>query len=75
MKIVHLTVKLWYAPVFQSEMALVQGLGISPENIIYTNPCKQASQIKYAAKAGINIMTCDSDIELKKIARNHPNAK
>jgi len=56
-------------------MALVQDLGISPENIIYTNPCKQASQIKYAAKTGINIMTCDSDIELKKIARNHPNAK
>lgn len=56
-------------------MALVQDLGISPENIIYTNPCKQASQIKYAAKAGINVMTCDNDTELKKIARNHPNAK
>uniref|UniRef100_A0A8C9G2R5 Orn/DAP/Arg decarboxylase 2 N-terminal domain-containing protein n=1 Tax=Pavo cristatus TaxID=9049 RepID=A0A8C9G2R5_PAVCR len=69
------TLGIGFACSSKSEMALVQGLGISPENIIYTNPCKQASQIKYAAKAGINIMTCDSDIELKKIARNHPNAK
>ena len=56
-------------------MTLVQDLGISPENIIYTSPCKQASQIKYAAKIGVNILTCDSELELKKIARNHPNAK
>ncbi|KAM9164171.1 antizyme inhibitor 1 isoform 1-T2 [Pangshura tecta] len=59
----------------KSEMTLVQDLGIAPENIIYTNPCKQASQIKYAAKTGVNIMTCDNESELKKIARNHPSAK
>ncbi|NXB32807.1 AZIN1 inhibitor, partial [Eulacestoma nigropectus] len=69
------TLGVGFACSSKSEMALVQDLGISPENIIYTNPCKQASQIKYAAKAGINIMTCDNDIELKKISRNHPNAK
>lgn len=59
----------------KNEMALVQELGVSPENIIYISPCKQVSQIKYAAKIGVNIMTCDSEIELKKIARSHPNAK
>ncbi|XP_036193859.1 antizyme inhibitor 1 isoform X3 [Myotis myotis] len=59
----------------KTEMALVQELGVSPENIIYISPCKQVSQIKYAAKVGVNIMTCDSEVELKKIARNHPNAK
>ncbi|VTJ57726.1 Hypothetical predicted protein [Marmota monax] len=59
----------------KNEMALLQELGVSPENIIYISPCKQVSQIKYAAKIGVNIMTCDSEIELKKIARNHPNAK
>ncbi|XP_053914970.1 antizyme inhibitor 1 isoform X2 [Cuculus canorus] len=69
------TLGVGFACFSKCEMALVQDLGISPENIIYTNPCKQASQIKYAAKAGINVMTCDNDIELKKIARNHPNAK
>ncbi|KFO20046.1 Antizyme inhibitor 1 [Fukomys damarensis] len=59
----------------KNEMALVQDLGVSPENIIYISPCKQVSQIKYAAKTGVNIMTCDNEIELKKIARNHLNAK
>ncbi|XP_029779077.1 antizyme inhibitor 1 isoform X3 [Suricata suricatta] len=59
----------------KTEMALVQELGVSPENIIYISPCKQVSQIKYAAKIGVNIMTCDSEVELKKIAHNHPNAK
>lgn len=50
-------------------MALVQELGVSPENIICISPCKQVSQIKYAAKVGVNIMTCDNEVELKKIAR------
>ncbi|EHB17445.1 Antizyme inhibitor 1 [Heterocephalus glaber] len=34
----------------KNEMALVQELDVSPENIIYISPCKQVSQIKYAAK-------------------------
>ncbi|XP_074056952.1 antizyme inhibitor 1 isoform X1 [Macrotis lagotis] len=59
----------------KNEMALVQELGVSPENIIDISPCKQSSQIKYAAKTGVNIMSCDNEVELKKIARNHPNAK
>ncbi|XP_069076688.1 antizyme inhibitor 1 [Pleurodeles waltl] len=59
----------------KNEMTMVLELGISPESIIYSNPCKQASQLKYAAKVGVNIMTCDSESELRKIARNHPCAK
>uniref|UniRef100_A0A8C5KX51 Antizyme inhibitor 1-like n=1 Tax=Jaculus jaculus TaxID=51337 RepID=A0A8C5KX51_JACJA len=59
----------------KNEMVLVQELGVSPENIIYISPGKQVSQIKYAARVGVNIMTCDSEIELKKIAQHHPNAK
>ncbi|NP_001278679.1 antizyme inhibitor 1 isoform 2 [Tupaia chinensis] len=30
----------------KNEMALVQELGVTPENIIYISPCKQVSQIK-----------------------------
>ncbi|XP_069776584.1 antizyme inhibitor 1-like [Narcine bancroftii] len=59
----------------KNEITLVQNLGVTPDNIIYINPCKQVSQIKYAAKKGINIMSCDNEAELLKIARNHPNAK
>ncbi|OCT77066.1 hypothetical protein XELAEV_18032261mg [Xenopus laevis] len=59
----------------KNEMSLVYDLGISMENVVYTNPCKQASQIKHAAKIGVNLMTCESETELKKIVRNHLNAK
>ncbi|XP_072907224.1 antizyme inhibitor 1-like isoform X1 [Hemitrygon akajei] len=59
----------------KNEITLVQNLGVTPDNIIYINPCKQVSQIKYAARKGINIMSCDNEAELLKIARNHPSAK
>ncbi|XP_053322317.1 antizyme inhibitor 1 [Spea bombifrons] len=59
----------------KNEMTLVYDLGVSMDHVVYTNPCKQASQIKHAAKLGVTMMTCDNETELKKIARNHPNAK
>ncbi|KAM4705816.1 antizyme inhibitor 1 [Rhinophrynus dorsalis] len=59
----------------KNEMSLVCDLGVSMDHVVYTNPCKQASQIKHAAKIGVNLMTCDNETELKKIARSHPNAK
>ncbi|CAH2285705.1 antizyme inhibitor 1 [Pelobates cultripes] len=59
----------------KNEMTLVYDLGISMDNVVYANPCKQASQIKHAAKIGVTMMTCDNETELKKIARNHPYAK
>uniref|UniRef100_A0A8C6GNY5 Ornithine decarboxylase n=1 Tax=Mus spicilegus TaxID=10103 RepID=A0A8C6GNY5_MUSSI len=59
----------------KTEIQLVQGLGVSPERIIYANPCKPVSQIKYAASSGVQMMTFDSEIELMKVARAHPKAK
>ena len=46
-----------------------------PEKIIYANPCKQVSQIKYAANNRVQMMTFDSEVELMKVARAHPKAK
>lgn len=60
---------------FQTEIQLVQSLGVPPERIIYANPCKQVSQIKYAANNGVQMMTFDSEVELMKVARAHPKAK
>lgn len=57
------------------ELELVQSHGISPEDIIYSGVCKQVSQIKYAAKNGIDLLVCDNEAELHKIARCHPSAK
>ncbi|XP_053316783.1 ornithine decarboxylase [Spea bombifrons] len=59
----------------KTEIQLVQSIGVSPDRIIYANPCKQVSQIKYAAGCGVEMMTFDSEVELMKVARNHPNAK
>ncbi|XP_044147327.1 ornithine decarboxylase 1 [Bufo gargarizans] len=59
----------------KTEIQLVQSIGVAPERIIYANPCKQVSQIKYAASSGVEKMTFDSEVELMKVARNHPNAK
>ncbi|XP_068093864.1 antizyme inhibitor 1 isoform X2 [Hyperolius riggenbachi] len=58
-----------------NEMTMVYDMGICMDNVIYTSPCKQVAQIKHAAKLGVNIMTCDNETELRKIARNHPNAR
>uniref|UniRef100_A0AAQ5YG87 Orn/DAP/Arg decarboxylase 2 N-terminal domain-containing protein n=1 Tax=Amphiprion ocellaris TaxID=80972 RepID=A0AAQ5YG87_AMPOC len=59
----------------KSELELLQNHGIPSEDIIYSGVCKQVSQIKYAAKNGIDLLVCDNEAELRKISRCHPNAK
>ncbi|XP_078729875.1 ornithine decarboxylase-like isoform X1 [Lampetra fluviatilis] len=59
----------------KAEIELVQSLGVSADRIIYANPCKQASHVRYAAEHGVNLMTFDNDAELHKVARINPNAR
>jgi ornithine decarboxylase len=59
----------------KNEIQKVLDLGVSPDRIIFANPCKQTSYIKYAHKQGVNYMTFDNEMELYKIKENHPNAK
>ncbi|XP_076834815.1 ornithine decarboxylase [Brachyhypopomus gauderio] len=59
----------------KTEIQLVQSLGVEPGRIIYANPCKQVSQIKYASAHGVRMMTFDSEVELMKVSRSHDNAK
>lgn len=59
----------------KTEIQLVQDIGVPPEKVIYANPCKQVSQIKYAAAHGVQLMTFDSEVELMKVATHHSNAK
>ncbi|XP_048682069.1 antizyme inhibitor 2 isoform X2 [Caretta caretta] len=58
----------------KTEIALVQSIGVPSDKIIYTNPCKQISQIKYAASHGVQLMAFDNEVELGKVARSHPHA-
>ncbi|KAJ3002393.1 hypothetical protein HKX48_002351 [Thoreauomyces humboldtii] len=54
-------------------MALAQG--VDPSKIIYANPCKQISHIRYAAAHGVRMMTFDNADELRKIKGAHPRAQ
>ena len=57
------------------EIKQILELGVSPERIIFANPCKATSFIRSSAKAGVDMMTFDNTDELYKIARTHPGAK
>lgn len=59
----------------QAEIELVLSLGISPDRIIYANPCKAASFVRHAASVGVQMMTFDNSDELTKVAKYHPSAK
>lgn len=49
------------------EIDLVLNQGVSPDRIIYANPCKKVCDIIYAAEKGITLTTFDSVCELEKI--------
>lgn len=56
-------------------MELVVSQGISPERIIFANPCKKISDLQYAQQFGIRKMTFDNEAELHKIKQWFPDAQ
>jgi len=59
----------------KNEISKVISADVSPDKIIYANPCKMVEQIKYARANDVDLMTFDSSHELYKIKLYHPNAK
>jgi len=59
----------------QSEIQQILGCGVSPNRIIYANPTKMKSHIRYAKAMGVEMMTFDNKDELLKCAEIYPNAK
>ncbi|XP_030359989.1 antizyme inhibitor 2 isoform X3 [Strigops habroptila] len=59
----------------KAEIARVQSIGVPPDKIFYSSPCKQVAHIKYAASHGVQLMTFDNEVELSKVARSHPGAR
>ena len=59
----------------QNEMRDVLALGVSPERIIFANPCKMISHLKYATSRGVKKMTFDNEEELLKVKKYFPDAK
>lgn len=59
----------------KGELGKILELKVPQSRIIYANPCKQSSHIKYAAKHDVTLMTFDNETELHKIKAVHPGAK
>ncbi|CAK1590985.1 unnamed protein product [Parnassius mnemosyne] len=59
----------------KAEIELITGLGVRPERIIFANPAKLASHIRYASTVGVDLMTFDSETELVKIKQAMPHAQ
>ncbi|KAI0216791.1 Ornithine decarboxylase [Lamellibrachia satsuma] len=57
------------------EIERVLDMKVNPNRIVYANPCKQTSYIKYAATHGVSMMTFDNEAELYKIKSTFPNSK
>lgn len=50
-------------------------MGVDPTRIIYAQPCKTNSYVRYVATHGVRQMTFDNADELRKIARLFPEAE
>jgi ornithine decarboxylase len=59
----------------KTEIQTMLDLGVSASRIIYANPCKQSSFIKYAAGVDVKMMTFDNGEELHKIKKFFPSSK
>jgi len=58
----------------KSEIQEALSYGCPPDLIIYANPCKQASMLRYARTVGVKKMTADNVEELHKIKDVFPEA-
>ena len=59
----------------KSEIQQVLSSGVESSRIIYANPCKQASFIRFAAQNNVARMTFDNAEELHKIKKLYPDAE
>lgn len=53
---------------------VVSRMGVSPDRVIFANPCKRPADIALARKLGVERTTFDTECELLKIAATYPSA-
>ncbi|XP_065842901.1 ornithine decarboxylase-like isoform X2 [Oscarella lobularis] len=59
----------------KSEMKTVLDMGLDSSRIVYANPCKQISHLKFACQNDVKRMTFDNEYELFKIKKYFPSAE
>ncbi|KAI9877495.1 MAG: Ornithine decarboxylase [Pleopsidium flavum] len=59
----------------KAEIEQVLKLGVDPSRIIYAQPCKTKSYVRFAAEQGVKQMTFDNSDELYKIKALFPDAE
>lgn len=59
----------------KAEIQQILNLGVESSRIIYANPCKQSSHIRFAADSDVRMMTFDNKDELYKIKRTAPETQ
>jgi ornithine decarboxylase len=59
----------------KTEIDLALKTGIDPSRIIYAQPCKTRSYLRYARQKGVKQMTFDNADELYKIKNDFPDAE
>ena len=59
----------------EAEIKTIIEVTNDPKRIIFANPCKMSSQIRYARANDVDLMTFDCEEELYKIKLYHPYAK
>ncbi|CRK49137.1 hypothetical protein BN1723_017006, partial [Verticillium longisporum] len=57
------------------EIDQILNMGLTPERIIYAQPCKTNSYLRYVKTQGVKQMTFDNADELYKIAKLYPGAE
>ncbi len=59
----------------EDEIKKILAINPDPGRIIFANPCKTPSHLRFAQQNNVNIMTFDCDEELRKIKLYHPDCK
>mmetsp|Transcript_82786 Transcript_82786/g.146238 ORF Transcript_82786/g.146238 Transcript_82786/m.146238 type:complete len:467 (-) Transcript_82786:38-1438(-) len=57
------------------EIDTVLSIGVPPEDIIYSHPCKPRTHIAYAKSKNVKLMSFDNVCELRKMAAEFPEAE
>jgi len=59
----------------KGEIDLVKALGVDlDERVIYANPCKLPTHLRYARAVGVKMTTFDTESELHKVKQYYPEA-